>query len=59
MKMDKTTKKTVSELIEDPFFELAFDLMNDDDKGEFPEVGEQLHKKRAKHREAHDRRTKT
>ena len=55
MKMDKTTKKTVSELIEDPFFELAFDLMNDDDKGEFPEVGEQLHKKRAKHREAHDR----
>ena len=29
--------------------------MNDDDKGEFPEVGEQLRKKRAKHREAHDR----
>ena len=55
MKMDKTTQKTVNELIEDPFFELAFDMMNDDDKGEHPEVGEALHKKRAKHREAHDR----
>ena len=55
MKMDKATQKTVSELIDDPFFELAFDMMNEDDKGEFPDVSQELQKKRARHREAHDR----
>ena len=30
-------------------------MLNDDDKNEFPDVGEELQKKRVRHRQAHDR----
>ena len=55
LKMSKRTLKTMKELVDDPFFELAFDMLNDDDKMEFPDIGEELHKKRVRHRQAHDR----
>ena len=45
----------MKELVDDPFFEFAFDMLNDDDKMEFPDVGEEIHRKRVRHRQAHDR----
>ena len=55
LKMSKKSLKTMQQLAEDPFFEVAFEMLNDDDKAEFPDVGEELQKKRRKHRQAHDR----
>ena len=55
LQMSKVSLKTMKELTDDPFFELAYDMLNDDDKNEFPDVGEELQKKRVRHRQAHDR----
>ena len=49
------TLKTMKELVDDPFFEFTFEMLNDDDKMEFPDIGEEIHKKRVRHRQAHDR----